>query len=357
MALPEAVVQAQREAEEAEQQYEAALAREAAEQHEFEDASFQTPDAADEPEEETPEETEEPQSDGDDADAAEADVGESPDKGQASVWEQRYKTLLGKYNAEVPRLTRDITTLQGFVTELQAAVRGRGEVGEGGENPQDGSSGTRVRPAEGYKKYLKADEVDQYEESVLEFQSRLARGEAENLVTPYVKSLQDRLEALESSTKSRTENQFWSAVEEQVPGAKQINETDPLWVEFLETVDPFSGVKYRDIGERALGSGDVNRTVALFQQYTGDAGEEAEADESDDGGDDEDRPPVKPSQSRGGTRSTKPSANQTYIKSTDIEGFYSDVARGKYVGREEAMHKREAIIEQAVLEGRVIPTR
>lgn len=129
--------------------------------------------------------------DGDDgAGAGDGGLGEGSDEGGAAnaddaKWEQKYRTLQGKYNAEIGRLTRDIDYLRGSV-ETMATARAAAAPAEGA----DGAAAT----APGFKKYLKDDEVKEYDDDILDFQSRVARGEAEAVAEPMVAKLLARIE-------------------------------------------------------------------------------------------------------------------------------------------------------------------
>jgi len=349
MALPDAVKQAEKEAEEAAAAFDAAVDADA---QDTEDIS--TLDGSDEQE----------TGDGvEGADDQETDEGE--DKGdalpdppietersdaQAGVdWQQKYRTLEGKYNAEVPRMVRDLEFLRGQVEAL--SVRPSSE-----ESSAEGS--VAVEAGGGFKKYLTSDEIEEYDDDILGFQARLARGVAEELISKHLSGVIERVSAVEGQTEAQRGMSLWDAVERQYPGANEINETDPLWAEFLEQSDPLSGLTYLQIGEQAINSGNAGRIVdllKLYQPLEADDGDEDSLDDDDNG---EERapaagPPVKPSRSKGGTVVTKekPKGN---IRESDIQKFFTDVSTGKYAGKEDLRKKRETAIEEAVMEGRVV---
>jgi hypothetical protein len=167
------------------------------------------------------------------------------------------------------------------------------------------------------------------------------------------RDLEARLAALESERTVSAGQTFWSRVEAQVPGARQINAADPLWHEFLAQPDPLSGIPYRSLGESAIRSGDVGRLVSLFKLY-----ESSSVPQSGSDGEVV-VPAAGPTPMPRVTRSTpSPSAaasRKPYIKQSEITAFYEDVARQRYKNRPDELKARESLIESAVAEGRVLP--
>jgi len=265
---------------------------------------------------------------------------------KAALFEQKYKTLEGKYNAEVPRMTRDLDFLRGRV---EAMVQG--SQAPAAEEPGSGNA------EPGFKRYLKKEELDEYDADILDFQSRVARGEAEAVNAELRKELQEIKALVTQSSQTSAVDSLWGKIEAHFPGAQQINKSDPLWGEFLNGVEPMSGKTFREIGAAAFSMGDVARMVDLFTSYAGEPGggatEEALPAEIGEG-EDTGRPPVKPSRSKGG-RSVRKSKAAPVIKQSDIPKFFTEVTQGKYRGREKEMKAREAAIERAVMENRVVP--
>jgi hypothetical protein len=342
MSLPDAVIQANKEADEAAAAFDA-------EMKDTEETST-LEEAAGEDSDQTGQETETQ----DDANGAEDTIdgeedndeqaGEAAAGSDSGGWKQRYDTLLGKYNAEVPRLTRDLDYLRG---QVEAMARNSAQRGAAIPEGSEGQSGK----GKGFRRHLKKEELDEYDEDILDFQSRLARGEAESVISPVVQHLMQRIEYLEGRAQHDEQDSLWASIERQYPGAKSINDSDPLFAEFLNQTDPASGRTYKEIGEAAYASGDVGRVASLFKAYAGESGG---ATASPNSGKGKASPPVKPSRSGGGTIRTSPK-DKPVLREREISEFFSDVAKGRYAGREDAMKKREAIIESAVLEGRVRP--
>lgn len=326
MSVPESVKQAELEADEAVAAFEKELEEETSQS----EALDQVP--ADE-DDQTPEGEEQPQ------DPPHEEEPPAP-KGDEEVWKQRYQTLLGKYNAEVPRMARDLDYLRGQVATLSQS------------REQEAEEPEKKKADQGYKKYLKEKELEEYDADILDFQSRIARGEAEAAVSPMLTRLMQRIQTLEGQLQERKGSSFWDTVEKHFPGARQLNDSDPLWADYLEKVDPFSGRRLREVGEKAVAAGDVGRIVQLMRDYTGKAAPEP----VEDTGEEAPRvtPPVKPSRAKG-EPSRSAVKEKPVFRSSDIDKFFADVSRGHYASREKDRAARERAIEQAVMEGRVVP--
>lgn len=266
----------------------------------------------------------------DDTDATEVNA-------EAEAWKQKYNTLSGKYNAEIPRLMNQVSFLTGKLDG----------------QPDTPATDTDAAPAkaDGYKKYLKDTELEDYDADILNFQSRVAKGEAEAVVGPEVQKLRARIEQLESSASSTEDTSMWDAIEKHYPGAQAVN-VDPLFSGYLDELDPVSGQPRRVLGEAAFASGDIGRIVSLFEGYASSTGGDVSAS-PDKITPKKVKPPVKPSAAKGSTVRTDPKVKPV-IKESEMAMFYADVARGKYRGREKVMKARDAIIESAVIEGRVV---
>jgi len=253
---------------------------------------------------------------------------------------QKYRTIQGKYNAEVPRLQAQVYELRQTIDELG---RRRPQVSEKPPEPV----------VEGKKRYLKKEEVDEYGDSLLDLQSRMARGVAEEVADSKVAELRKEVSRLQSVLSRTSGESFWDKVERQVPDARAINESDVNWHEFLGTSDPVTGRRYRDLGLEAIQSGDSSRLVAIFNIYaatTGPVEGVTPVEEPPRA-----TPPVKPNGVRTVSQAPKPVSAKGTIRDSEVTKFYNDVTRGGYKGREKEQAERELEIETAANEGRIVP--
>jgi len=211
-------------------------------------------------------------------------------------------------------------------------------------------------------RHVRPEEVETLGKDVVDVQSRIARGEAEAAVQSGEvgamarhEELKKRLEQLEQGRQETAANVFWGKVEKLVPGAANINSSDPRWGEFLNTADPLSGRMRREIGEVAISLEDVRRVVDLLNDFKEAVGEKVNPPVS--GSPAPVAGSVRPEVVRAGaTPATRSPAagNKAVIKESHIKKFYDDWARGKFGGREAEAQKIADAIEAAVDEGRVI---
>lgn len=263
-----------------------------------------------------------------------ADVDDTGSDADAPVdFEQKYNTLQGKYNAEIPRLQTQIVDLGSRLTDVLSTppVPAEPEIPEG--------------PA--HARYLEEEELGEYGEDILDMQGRMAKGVAEGVIESRLQPLLNRIDYLESMVLSNSSQGFWSQVEQEIPGARQINDNDQGWFEFLETVEPHSGVQYKELGERAYNENNVSRMVTILQAY-GAGSQDAPAKKK------KKSPPVKPGKVASSKSVSSKGAAKPMFKESEVEQFYDDKARGKYRGRDELADAREKAIDEAFDEGRIV---
>jgi hypothetical protein len=327
MVVPRAVQNADKDADEAMDAFEAAVKET--------EGSPSALDAID-GEEAAVDAVETPDVDEQDPSAEEISV-KQPDEvsGEEETYKQKYATLQGKYNAEVPRLQSQLNELSARLTDM---LTKRPEVIERAQQAEQDKKG----PA--HSRYLKDNEREDYGDEVLDMQGRMAKGVAESVTEAMTRPLLNRIEYLESLVMDTSSQNFWSRVESQIPDAQSTNDSDPLWAEFLGGTEPNSGLTYREIGERAYAANDVSRMVNLFKAF----GSPAKAQTTV-----KNKPPVKP----GKVASNVVSAGNTdkpRIKESDVQKFYAEVARGMYKGRPDALKAKEKAIDEAFSEGRIV---
>jgi len=275
--------------------------------------------------------------------------GETPTELEETVrrLEHSYAVLKGKYDAEVPRLSEALRsaseenrTLREEVDLANQAVIAE-EVFE--EDP------------DAAKRYLSEQELEEVDESAIEFQARIGRGVAEDVTQAHVEPMQARIAELESHINrletvqhSAKKSQFWEKVDALAPGAMGANSTeDPEWVDFLGTTDENTGMKYRDIGLAAIKRGDTKTVARLFKKCKGEV--------APPGGPTKEElisHQTSPRTSRSGATATATASMPQPVKESEIRETYRLAALGKISPEELAV--REAEFDRAASEGLVI---
>ena len=183
-------------------------------------------------------------------------------------------------------------------------------------------------------------------EKQLDVLTRLIERPLKTMATKLEKKLLPRVQAAESLIAARAGNDLWAAVDKLSPGAKADNDREsPEWVDFLSSVDPISGKTFRELGNSAVDAGDVGRLAQLHDQFA--KGRRPETVNDLDG-------QLRPNGSR--AEPTRVSGgDKPKIKSSEVDKFYADLSRGKYKDKPELAEKMDALISEAVTEGRIIP--
>jgi uncharacterized protein YukE len=255
----------------------------------------------------------------------------APPPPEPDVWERKYKTLQGLFNAEVPKL-------QGQVKELSARLeRASDQLEKAAQKPP-----APTPPAELADK----SDVDTFGQDMLEMVTRVvtrALGGVAQRVDASVSTLEKRLATVEASLNGTSqtvaytaEQVFFDRLKELAPNWEKLN-TDDAFLLWLSEADPVYGVPRQNALNAARGALDASRAAAIFNAFSPPA------------------PPVPDKQvSPRSSAAPQPSpASKPILTQAQIASFYRDVQLGKYRGRDQEMKNSEAIINQALAEGRV----
>jgi hypothetical protein len=265
---------------------------------------------------------------------------------------QKYRTLQGMYNAEVPRLHSQNKELSGRLQQMEqllatiSAQQSTGRPMAGGQ-PQ-------IEPL------VTDKDQEEYGES-LDVMRRVTREElipvAQKIaqidrllqqlqvnVVPQVKNLAQR-QAMTA------EQQFWADLTTVVPNWRDINEDDDFKTWLLE-VDPLTGISRQTILEDAQGTLDVRRVGNFFKSWlemTGQANVAQNTRRNVSVSELERQ--VAPGKGRSAGAPTG-NAAKTYSPD-DIRTFFDAVRQGKYKGREAERDRIERDIFAAQRDGRI----
>lgn len=162
-----------------------------------------------------------------------------------SVWEQKYRTLEGKYQAEVPRLHQQNKELASQLQTLSATV-------ETLKQPQQTPPQT--------ESLVSAKDVEEYGQDLIDVQRRVAREEMAPLRAELSKRDTVIAELRESQKKTGADVSamtFEQRLAQSVPGFSEIN-VSPEWIAFLDEPDPFTGEPRRAFAEYAYNNQNVD---------------------------------------------------------------------------------------------------
>jgi hypothetical protein len=249
-------------------------------------------------------------------------------------WEQKYKTLKGMYDAEVPRLHADLRDLKAQVDSLRKA-----------------SETKPVEPAKpkAAEKLVTDADVEAFGQDLIEVQRKVAREVAAEfrgeLDAMRVENEKLR-EQLTSTGTQVSEASFEQRLYRMVPDFEAVN-ADPKWIAWLNEVDPLLRAPRSSVAQQAFNRGDaegVAHYVAMFKQTI--APVEQKADKTE-----ELERQLQPN--RGATSAPPTSQKGKVYTNADIEKMFRKAADLGTKGQTDAAKKLEAEIDAAFMEGRV----
>lgn len=251
-------------------------------------------------------------------------------------WEQKYKTLKGMYDAEVPRLHAELRDLKATVESLRKATETK---------PAE-----PAKPAEPTRLVTDAD-VEAFGQDLIEVQRKVAREVAAEfraeLDSLKSENLELRKQIGETGTKV-VESSFEARLHRLVPDFEAVN-ADPKWIEWLEEVDPMLRGPRKMAAQSAFNSGDaegVAHYVKLFRAATAPA-----APVEPDPKADEVARQIQPS--RSASAAPTPSPKGRVYTNADIEKMFQKAVSLSNRGDFDAARKLEAEIDAAYMDNRI----
>jgi hypothetical protein len=254
------------------------------------------------------------------------------------TWKQRYQTLLGMYNAEVPGMHTRIKDSAATIQTLQEEV-----------------ARFKARPVEAPKAVeIKASSVtdkdkEEFGEDLIDLQRRIA--------TEMVEPLSSKVVSLESENATLREQlgktgaqidtfTFEQALSVAIPDFKSVN-ADPRWVAWLDEVDPMIRGPRRSVAQAAFNSGDVAGIQQYIELWRNSLGTVAPKVDNQA----ELRAQVTPNRNAATTQ-TAPQGDRSYTEAEADKVWAKIVTLGKQ-GKTEEANKLESELSTAYATGRV----
>jgi len=237
-------------------------------------------------------------------------------------WEQRYRSLTGKYNAEVPRLAaanRELTAkLQSIEQEIESLRAAK-------QTPRES--------------LVKKEEVEEFGEPLVDLIRRAAREEMSEKDS-VIDSLKAKLDRFEASNVRTIEVDFYERLASSVPDWEEMNK-DRGFLDWLAEYDELTGKQRQDSLDDAVGMKDASRAARFFNKWKDMSQKKAATAtrslESQ----------VVPAT---GTVSTPPPGKKIWTRN-EISDFYGKARRGEISDKQ--MVAIEADIHAAQLENRI----
>jgi hypothetical protein len=264
---------------------------------------------------------------------------------------QKYKTLQGMYNAEVPRLHQQNKELGQRLQQMEQLLASLS------------AQSTGAPPAQPTATKLVSDkDVEEYGDS-LDVMRRVSREEIgplhgrleqiEGMLRQMQTNVVPQVQAVAQRQQVTAEEKFWADLTVLEPTFREINANEQFQSWLLEA-DPLTGITrqtYLDDAQRALDASRVSNFFRAWRDLTGQAdvaqsnNRAAAATELEQ--------QVAPGRSRGGSAAATPASPKTYSPK-DIQKFFDDVRSGKYKGRDADRARIERDIFAAQRENRIV---
>ena len=256
-------------------------------------------------------------------------------------WQQKYRSLQGMYNADVPRLNAVNRDLSSRVSQLEGLLSSMNEPAQ--QTPVQS------------EKLITDDDVKEYGDSIAVMR-KAAREEVSQEIAQLKQQLGQlqgvlpQVQQVQAQQKKSGEQTFWNTIASEVPNWSDIN-NDPDFQSWLLEIDPLTGISRQTYLEDAQKNLDANRVVTFFRTWEGATGKTNTAQVDRTTQQSQLQKQVAPGRSR--NNGVKASGqNRTYTPN-DIQEFYADVRKGKYKGRDDERGRIERDIFAAQQEGRI----
>jgi len=253
-------------------------------------------------------------------------------------FKQKYSTLKGKYDAEVPRLHQQVREL----SEQMNAIREEAVTAEKvkSEKPKERVS------------YVTDADRDEYGDDLIDFQRRVAKEHAQEFEGRFEQQAKviEELQKKISTTDSQVGEQgFTQRLNALVPGFDQLD-NDERWVSWLNEYDPMSRGPRRDQAQAAFDAGDAEAIAHYVSLFNGSVNP---VDTSKSDRQKELEKQVSPNRSAS-TASTKSAGQSDKIYSTaSSEKAWNKIRTLNTNGKYDEAEKLEAELTVAYMEGRV----
>ncbi len=248
------------------------------------------------------------------------------------VWQQKYKTLQGMYDAEVPRLHAQVKELQAYVDKLRQQA----------EAPPATKTETKR------EKLVTDAEVEAFGADLIEVQRKVAREVAMEF-SAEIEELKarnaDLLKQIQQTGTQIGELTFEQRLATLVPDFAQVN-ADPKWVAWLDEYDPLIRAPRRSVAQQAFNTGDADG-VAHYVKLFRDTVSEPVVDTRQA----EVQRQVQPT--RSATSQTPVSQKGKIYTTRDVEKMFQKITQLNLTQKHDEAKKLEAEIDAAYMEGRV----
>lgn len=259
------------------------------------------------------------------------------------TWKQRYLSLKGMFDAEMPRMRGELKELQARLDAKEAPA------------PQP------PEPAPKPEVQVSQKDIDDFGSDLIDVIRRVSSDAvtaAVGNVEAKLAALSDKLDQAASQTEEvrqhqgkDRQNRFFTRLAELVPDYVEVN-ANQEFLAWLGDVDPLSGQIRQQFLESAVRADDADRTANLFKEWKKAAGYTNPEPTPDTSPEQELAEQVQPGKASASVGHKDTPAQKIYTQA-EVSKFYTDLARGEYRGREQEAQQIDKEIDAAAAEGRI----
>jgi hypothetical protein len=280
---------------------------------------------------------------------------QSPPQQQDESWERKFNAMKGRWenaNQQLHNQGQQIQNLQNVIASTQQTQ----------QTQHASQEQTTQREVEST---LTQEEREQYGD---EFLNVVAK-KAHEIVGPLKKELEGKLKQLDQQlgnvgqhVDQAAKQEMLDKLDQQIPTWREIN-NNPEFVSWLRLPDTYSGAIRHELLTAAFNRNQTARVAAFFNGFLAEEAATAPQGQTRPGnaslGSDQDTQPSRPSletlaaPGRAKSAAAQAPAEKPIFKRAQIAAFYTDVAAGKWQGREKQKEKLEAQIFEAQQDGRI----
>jgi hypothetical protein len=261
---------------------------------------------------------------------------------RAAVAEQQYRTLLGKYNAEVPREQHRTADLQQELTALKAEIATL-KAGKPADKHDAKPAATKeaeipsaTDPANPFG--LTAEELE-YGGEMIGLAEKIAR----KIIDREVGDIRGKTETVSKELAQRKQDGFYGELDGLAPDWRTLN-ADERFAAFCQEVEPNSGLLWQDIIDAGQQRMDPVRVSNVFNAFRQKAGGTKPAPKSAA------VTPVDAQVAPDAAPSPAPGGKKVYTLK-EYDALMNNIIHGRYTN--EKARKIEAELDAAINEGRV----
>ena len=185
--------------------------------------------------------------------------------------EHKYKVLQGKYNAEVPKLSKDLKESQGQLLEMRQRLNNTESILAGLSAVQ--TPPATATPAEPAAPIVSEEEIKVFGPDLIDLIGRVAESKIIPELDARIKPIDSRFDTIEEKASNERKamaisdrDKLLTALTEAVPGWEQQNE-EPVFLQWLNENDVYAGVPRGSLLTQAFRMNDAGRVIAFFKGF------------------------------------------------------------------------------------------